>query len=330
MNLHPQTQEFLESIGRNPAPSWQSLPLNRARRQFVDLPERYGIGPEEVIAADRELSLGSAAGAEHLSGRQVPVRIYRAPTAERFTRMLGETSGLRPACIFFHGGGWVLGDLDSHDTMCRRLALASGGVVVSVGYSRAPEARFPEPIDDCLAAAIAVAGQGESLGINPDELTLIGDSAGGYLAAQVALASLEVPLISPHRLVMLYPVISPRCDTESYRRFAEGYGLTRETMQWFWSQFLGGADAATIDRADLLNADVSGLPPTHVVTAGYDVLRDEGLAFVEHLKAARVDVTSTEYDGTIHAFMHFGGVLDEGVEAIEAIGKLVRTQQVIC
>jgi len=330
MILYPQTQSFLESVRQCPPPSWQSLPLADARRRFADMPERYGVGPKEVATSDRELSLGCAAGAEHLSGRQVPVRIYRPPTAERFLRTPGETSGLRPACLFFHGGGWVLGDLDSHDAMCRRLAMSSGEVVVSVAYSRAPEARFPEPIDDCLAAAIAVAAQGESLGIHPDELTLIGDSAGGYLAAQVALATREIPLISPHRLVMLYPVISPACDTESYKQFAEGYGLTRETMTWFWSQFLETADDSTVAQADLLNADVRGLPPTHVVTAGHDVLRDEGLAFVEHLKASGVEVTSRQYDGTIHAFMHFGGLLREGVDAIEAVAELLREQQTPC
>lgn len=312
MTLAPQAQAFVDFLKAERPPGWESMGVETARSTFAAMTDGFGTGPSSVVAKDMRMALSDQAAV--LPGHEVDVRIYRPAGAP-------DPAGV---VVFCHGGGWVLGDLDTHDAMCRRIAHASAMVVMSVDYLRSPETNFPGPIDDCLAAVLALPILADKLRIDINNVFLMGDSAGGHLAASVALRLRKRVEITPRGLVLLYPVISPDFDTPSYLEFAEGYGLTRAAMLWFWESFLGDLGSPARGKADLLAGSLAGLPPTHVVTAGYDVLRDEGNAFADAAAAAGVAVTRKQHDGMLHGFMHFAGMFDEGVQATTEIGQLLR------
>ena len=188
---------------------------------------------------------------------QVSARIFTPAAAGPF-----------PAVMYFHGGGWVLGDLDTHDTLCRRLANQSQFVVVSVDYRRAPEHKHPVPLDDCFAATRYVVNNAEKLQVDPQRLAVAGDSAGGNLAAAVALMARDQGGPKVSFQLLIYPVLQPNFETQSYLDCAEGFGLTRETMIWFWQQYLAReSDGQQPYAAPLVADDLRGLPPAHVITA---------------------------------------------------------------
>jgi acetyl esterase len=218
------------------------------------------------------------------------LRLYRpAPTANL------------PVVVFCHGGGFVLGDLDTHDAMCQRIAHSSGCVVASVDYRRAPETRFPGPLEDCYSALRHIAENSASLRVDGDRLALCGDSAGGNLAAAAALrARAEGPAL--RHLAVLYPMIDPACDSASMHEFARGHLLARSAAQWAWQSYLSNPSDAVEPLAALLRADLAGLPTTTVAIAEFDPLRDEGLAFIARLEAAGVRVTARFYAGMVHGF----------------------------
>jgi acetyl esterase len=212
-----------------------------------------------------------------------------------------------PGIVFFHGGGWVICDLDSHDPLCRRMANATGAVVVSVDYRLAPEHRFPAAADDALAALRWVARNGEVLGIDARFLAAAGDSAGGNLAASACVRARDEgwPAIAAQLLV--YPVLDHAFDTDSYRENATGYNVTRRAMEWFWAHYLGPeGDGRSPVASPLRAGSLAGLPPAVIVTAGYDPLRDEGLAYAHRLARAGVDVELQHHAGMYHGF--FGAV----------------------
>jgi acetyl esterase len=242
----------------------------------------------------------------------VPVRVYR-PAGSSATDVL-------PVVVWFHGGGWVIGDLETADPTVRDLANAAGVAVVSVDYRLAPEHPFPAALDDALAAVrwVAQPDVAAELGVDPARLAVAGDSAGGNLAAVVAQQlGDDGPGIRFQLLV--YPVTDLRMDTESYEANAEGYFLTRETMQWFRAHYLGDAPVLDDPRWSPLAADdaaFAGLPPALVITAEFDPLRDEGEAYGTRLAAAGVDTTTTRYDGMIHGFFSMADFLPDGRAAI--------------
>lgn len=301
MPLHPQTKSFLEALAEQSPPGWDEMSPDEGRALFNGLTELFGPAPdvervEDVLLDDR-----------------IPARLY-ANSRETL-----------PVVMYFHGGGWVLGDLESHDALCRQLAIHSGCAVVSVDYRRAPEHPFPTPLEDCYDATAIVTQQGATLGVDASRLAVAGDSAGGNLAAAVALRSREMNGPTIHSQWLLYPVIDRNFETASYREFAEGFALTRRSMMWFWDQYVG----ADIDSPDPLAAparasSLHGLPPAHVVTAEFDVLRDEGEAYAARLKESGVPVTRRRYDGNIHGFIQFCGVFDDGKTAIADLGHLIR------
>ena len=225
---------------------------------FIDL---FGEGPDLARVED------------HTLPGDVNVRLYADDSDEP-----------QPAVMYFHGGGWVLGNIQTHDALCRRIAKASGCTVISVDYGLAPENPFPKPLDDCYSATLAVADKASDIHIDSQRIAVAGDSAGGNLAAAVSLRARDHGGPAIKLQVLLYPVIEPGFETESYQQFAESHGLTKENMKWFWEQYLGAQPAgplAAISRAETLE----GLPAAHVVTAEYDVLRDEGEAFAGRLIA---------------------------------------------
>ncbi len=222
---------------------------------------------------------------------EIPIRIYRPNEDQEL-----------PLLMWFHGGGWVLGDLDTGEFKCRKLAHDVGCVVVSVDYRRAPETPFPGAIDDCFAATLWAASSADELGVDPSHIAVAGDSAGGNLAACVALRARDAGLNLVFQL-LVYPVIEANFDRTSYSDNAEGYLLTASAMKWFWDCYVPNiADRNHPDVAPICASDLSGLPPALVMTAEFDPLRDEAEDYGQALKAAGVDTVTRRYIGMTHAF----------------------------
>ncbi|SHN43070.1 alpha/beta hydrolase [Cryptosporangium aurantiacum] len=287
MPLHPQVREHLDRLAA----------VNFAGLHTVT-PELARAGARRLTAASAGERQDVAAVTDRTVGDGVPVRIYRPLGVPADDRAL-------PVVVFFHGGGYVLGDLDSHDGLARALANGSGSVVVSVDYPLAPEHKFPVQVDTGFAATTWVAEHAAELGVDPARLAVAGDSAGGNLAAVVTLKARAAGAPRIRFQLLIYPDLDFRRTNYSITTFAGQYGnVAREAQEWFMEHYL--ADAR--DRLDplvspLLEPDLSGLPPAFVLTAEYDALRDEGEQYGERLAAAGVPVTVKRYDGMIHEFL---------------------------
>jgi acetyl esterase len=221
----------------------------------------------------------------------IRIRVYRPSPAERL-----------PVLVWFHGGGWVLGGLDSHDNHCRQMSEALDAVVVSVDYRLAPEAPFPAAVDDCVAAWEWVTAHAAEVHGDERRIALGGDSAGGNLAAVTCLVAREARLRAPCFQLLVYPVTDHEFERPSMIANAVGYGLETEHMRWFYGHYAPNADTAADWRVSPLRAELSGLPPALVLTAEYDPLRDQGEAYARSLEAAGVAVKAYRADGLFHGF----------------------------
>ena len=229
----------------------------------------------------------------------------------------------RPVIVFCHGGGFVLGDLDTHDSICHRLAYSSGCAVIAVDYRRAPETRFPGALDDCSAALHWIVEHAASLGVDGKRLALCGDSAGGNLAAATALrANRNGPRV--RHLALLYPMVDPACATASMHVFARGHLLARDGVQWAWSQYLSAPADAANPLVSLLRADPAAFPPTSVVTAECDPLRDEGESLAARLQTAGVEVIARRYAGMVHGFAALPQITPVAWQALDDIAGDIR------
>ncbi len=246
----------------------------------------------------------------------VPVRIYR-PGIQR--------DGGAPIAVFFHGGGFVLCDLDSHDGICRALCNAAGAVVVAVDYRRAPESRYPAAVDDCYAVTRWAAEHASELGADPASLAVVGDSAGGNLAAAVALMARDRGAPRVAKQVLVYPMLDSAGDSTSHRETGDGYYLKHEEVMYYWGQYLADASQAQEPYASPTCApDLSGLAPALVVTAEFDPLRDEGEAYADRLAASGVSAVKHRYDGMFHSFFSFMGVLPAATGLRDEIAAFLR------
>lgn len=301
MPLDPQMQAFLDQLQALGVPSFETLSVEQARLGTAAMDNIHG-APEPVGSVDN-LAAGGPAG-------PIPIRVY---TPER--------EGALPVLVYFHGGGWVLGDLESHDAVCRGLANAANCLVVSVDYRLAPEHKFPAAAEDAYAATQWVAENAAGLGGDPDRIAVAGDSAGGNLAAVVALMARDRGGPALVYQLLIYPVTDPALDTPSCHDNAQGYFLTLDSMRWFWNHYLRSeADRENPYAAPLRAQDMRGLPPALVITAEFDPLRDQGEAYAARLSAAGVPAELRRYDGMIHGFFSMGAVVDQAGVAMNDIG----------
>jgi acetyl esterase len=249
--------------------------------------------------------------------RKIGIRIYRPQESA--------AGAHRPLVMFLHGGGWVLGDLNSHDGLCRVLARDADAVVVSVEYRLAPEFPYPAALDDAMLALRWIAANAEQLGASADRLVVAGDSAGGNIAAAVALRVRDEGGPPIAYQLLMYPVTDRAFETPSYLDNATGYQLTRSAMIWFWRQYLQDEDPAFERYTSVLrHPDLSRLPPAYVLTAEHDPLRDEGDAYAQRLQAAGVPVTHRPCPGLIHGFLRRIDVFDRAWEEIGLMAEAVR------
>ncbi len=306
--LDPQMKAMLDFANASGPMFLRAETPEQARAKMQALLEARPVEPPPVYRVEDR----------HVSGPhgQIPVRIYTS-----------EGRVPKGVLVYFHGGGWVLGSIVTHDVLCRSIANAAGCIVVSVDYRLAPEHKFPAAPEDCYAAAKWVAANAQSFGGDPNRIAVGGDSAGGNLATVVALMARDRG--GPRLIFQLlfYPAISAANDTPSQKEFSgDGFILSRADMEWFWNHYLSGPEdrnnpLACPNRA----SNLAGLPPALVETCSHDPLRDEGERYAEQMKKAGVQVTLTRYDGVTHGFVSFADVLDKGKQGIKEAGEALRT-----
>jgi len=308
--LDPQARALLERFARTPAPALESLSADEARRSYRE--GRLALAPPALEMEEaRDIRIPGAAG-------EIKGRYYR-PLGEKRDEPL-------PGVIYFHGGGWVCGDLDTHDSVCRGIAAYGRCAVIAVDYRMGPEHRFPAAVDDAIAAVRWAGANAGELAIDASRLAVAGESAGGNLAAVAAIALRESgPAIAMQ--VLVYPVVDQAADTESLKRLATGYSLTRDLLRWYQKQYLRDERDCADWRASPLRAqDHSRLPPAYVLTCGFDPLLDEGRAYADRLSDAGVPVTHECFQGMIHGFLPMGGALAAARHAHYRIGQMLRTR----
>jgi acetyl esterase len=301
MPIDPQARALAELLG-------DGLDITKLDvstvRESIDAAAREGPRPE--VASVEDLRVPGPDG-------DVPVRIYSP----------GGTSPL-PALVYFHGGGWTICSIETHDATCRELANGAGCVVVSVDYRLAPEHKYPAAAEDCYAATRWVAEKGGEFGVDSDRIAVGGDSAGGNLAAVVALMARDRGRPALRHQLLIYPVTNFAFDTPSYRENADGLLLTRAMMEAFWNHYLRDTSDGERHYASPLRAEsLEGLPRAHVITAEFDPLRDEGEAYAARLREAGCPVVLSRYDGMIHGFFPMGLVIERSRDAVdEAVREL--------
>jgi acetyl esterase len=298
--------------------------LDADAQAVADAAAAFDATPLAQIGVERLRALmpGRPAGPVHerrdalidLPGRQVPVRIYR-PSAH---------DGL-PVLVFFHGGGWVIGSLDAYDQMCSEIALGGGCIVVSIDYRLAPEHPFPAPLEDAYLATAWVARRAADLGGDARRVAVGGDSAGANLAAVTCRLAAQLGGPALVFQLLIYPGFDPDSTRPAVRENGSGPGLTQEASQWFWSQYLQDPDHRRSPFVNpLLAPDLSGLPAALIVTAEFDLNRDDGEVYGELLRAAAVPAEVRRYPGVQHGFLTYTDVVARAAMALEDIGDRLR------
>jgi len=285
--LDPVVAQRLEKLNQRGIPPLSNLTVGEARRLSSEMAKEL-LGPAINVERVRDFNVP-------VSGVEIPIRAY-----------VNSTRICLPALVYFHGGGWVLGDLDGVDWVCRSLTVATGCAVFSVGYRLAPESKFPTPAEDCYQVTKWLVENASTQGLDPNRVAVGGDSAGGNLAAAVCLMARDRrgPVLV-HQL-LIYPITNHAFNTKSYRDYANGYYLTTEDMRWFWNHYLREeTDGSNPYASPLVAKNLSGLPPALVVTAGFDPLRDEGEAYSARLQEAGVNSRLIRFDSMVHGFLDF-------------------------
>ena len=305
MPLDPQAESVLKMMASSGAPAIESLSPPQAREMMTQF-FRPPPGSEEPVGKVENRNIPGPAG-------QIPVRVYTPKGNPPF-----------PILVFFHGGGFVLGDLDSHDMTCRSLTNQAGCVTVAVDYRLAPEHKFPAAVDDCYAATVWISEHAAEVGGDAKRLAVGGDSAGGNLSAVVSMLARDRGKPAIRFQLLVYPGCDATCSMESHRVNTE-YFLTPALIKYFYGHYLRNEEDRKDPRMSIVLAkDFSRLPPALVITAEYDPLRDEGEALAEKLKSGGTPVKLTRYPGQIHGFFTMANFLDAGKKAVSEAAQALR------
>ena len=302
--LDEKIQEIIRSLEQEAIPPNYTLPVSEVRRISKSMVKRFAISPPPKVALVQDVSAP-------INDAKIPVRVY-------VPKMRTDL----PVLVYYHGGGWVVGDLDTPDWICRSIASLAGCLVFSVDYRLAPENKFPTPVEDCYWAAKWVRETGFEQYVDPKRMAVGGDSAGGNLAAAVCLMARDRggPRISFQLLIC--PVMNHAFDTESYRKYADGYMLTMKDMEWFWNHYLRDRRDGQNPYASPLLGELQSLPPALVMTAEFDPLRDEGEAYAERLRRAGVAARTVRYDSMPHTWTDFPQLKQSEAAMIQAAAEL--------
>lgn len=294
-DVHPHFQTFLEALEKLPNGGHQS-DVKEGRLAYEKL-AAYQSGPMVSVRRVEDVSVPST----DKDGHAIPIRIYTPEVGKKL-----------PVIMYHHGGGWQRGSLNTHDSICRRLATKTGCIVVSVDWRLAPEHQFPAGLNDAYDVYNWIAdGKGGEFNMDGSRIAISGDSAGGNVTAGLALKLKQEGKNMPKFQMLFYPSLDLTMSTESYKKFEKGYFLTAAGVKEYRDGYFPAEHHTNPLASPALATDLTGLPPTHVVVAGNDPLRDEGESFAEKLKNAGVDASHKAYDGMIHAFLHFTGAIPE-------------------
>jgi len=305
MPLDPNVKALLDQMAALNMPPFSSLSADQARAMFKAT--RTPVEALEPVDRIDDRTIPGPLGA-------IPVRVYAPASSEPL-----------PLLVYYHGGGWVIGDLDTHDGLCRKIANRANCVVVSVDYRLAPEHRFPAAAEDGYAAAAYIHAHTAEFSGDPERIAVGGDSAGGNVAAVTSLMARDRGGPPLAYQVLFYPVTNYSFETASYRDNAEGYFLTADSMRWFWGHYLGTDGDGADPYASPLNAQsLAGLPPALVITAEFDPLRDEGDAYAARLREAGVAVKHSPYPGMVHGFVGMHDLIAQGRAAIDECAAALR------
>jgi acetyl esterase len=305
--LDPQARALIDLMVARGVPPTHTLTPDEARRLYRE--RRSFTQPDPPPVGEvRELTVAGGAGS-------IAARLYRP----------AEATSPPPVLAYFHGGGWTIGDLDTHDVLCRQLCAASGVAVLSIDYRLGPEQRFPAAFDDCLAATRWLRREGETLGVDARRLAVGGDSAGGNLAGAVAIALRDGGDAAPAFQLLIYPATDMRALAASHTVNGQGYLLTADSIAYYRGHYIEDpAHWADWRASPLLAADLTRLPPALVLTAGYDPLRDEGRAYADALSAAGNRAQYVCFERQIHGFITMGRLLDEANTAVDLCASALR------
>ncbi len=302
--LDPQAQALIDLIIEREVPPTHTLTPIEARRIYL---ERRGYSQPDPPAVGL---------VRDLSG-PVPMRLYRPASAADDAPL--------PVLVYLHGGGWTIGDLDTHDVLCRSLCAGAGCAVISVDYRLGPEHRFPAAVDDALASMRWVREQASALALDPARIAVGGDSAGGNLAAVVCLALRDAGEAMPVHQLLIYPATDMRAVAPSHATNAQGYLLTADSIAYFRGHYMGqGADWSDWRASPLLATSHAGLPPALVLTAGFDPLRDEGRLYADALSAGGTPAQLVCFERQIHGFITMGRIIDEANLALDLCAMALR------
>ena len=308
MPLDPQAETIIGLVKQAGLPEFWQLTPDQAREQFASRVQK--MEARESIHRSRDQRIPGPAS-------DIPVRIYWPREAN--------ADELFPVLLWFHGGGFVIGDLNTHDSACRLLANQADCMVVAVHYRLAPEFKFPAAVEDSHAALRWLALHGREIGADPDRIAVGGDSAGANLATVMTILARDEGYPKLAFQLLIYPCTAPEPEMPSHHKFAEGYLLTRNNIVWFYKHYLRTQrDIKDFRFAPLVAEDLSNLPPALLLVAGYDPLRDEGVAYAQRLIEAGNRVTLVNYEGMIHGFILAGGVLDAAKRAIAKSAAALR------
>ena len=310
MALDPQIEYVLGLIEQSPYPELHTVSAEEAREIFEATAPALNVRPEGIFRSEDRWIDG-------VEGK-ILIRIY--------TPHEPAPGELLPILVFYHGGGFVIGSLDSYDNLCRAIANRTDCIVVSVDYRLAPEHKFPAAVDDALEAYQWVIDHAGELDGDAGRMAIGGDSAGGNITAVTAIGIRDEGYMAPLLQILIYPVAGGAPETPSHYEFAEGLLLTRASILWFYDQYLDRPEDATDPRfAPLLADDLSDLPPALVIVAGHDPLRDEGIAYADRLGQAGVEAELVNYEGMVHGFLSLADAVDQGKLAIDRVATALRT-----